>query len=131
MGTLVMREVLPGRRQSWTQRVKIDGQRVYMTVSEYPNGRPGELFVDVSKQGTFLRGVMSALARTVSVALQCGADVGIIVKTLRGLDYPPQGRVEGSAHVRECLSVTDWIALELEAKYLAAPEPEQEGGDGG
>lgn len=113
-----MREPLPDRRpRSWTQKVRIGGQTVYMTVGEYPDGRPGELFIDVSKAGTFLRGVMSALARTASVALQCGADVSVVVHALRGANYPPNGIVEGSAACQECWSVTDWIACELAAHY--------------
>lgn len=123
MGTLVARQYLPERRRSWTQKVRIDGQTVYLSVGEYSDGRPGEIFVDVSKQGTFLRGVMGALARMVSIALQCGADVGVIVHALRGLDYPPSGPVEGSASVSMCASVTDWIAAELEARYLQPLEP--------
>lgn len=120
--TLTMREVLPDRRRSWTQSVRIDGQRVYLCVGEYDDGRPGEIFVDVAKQGTFLRGVMGSLARMVSVALQCGADVTIVVHALRGIEYPPKGRVEGSTTVDECLSVTDWIASELEARYMTPPD---------
>jgi ribonucleoside-diphosphate reductase alpha chain len=113
-----MRQAMPERRHSWTQKVRIDGQAVYMTVGEYADGRPGEIFIDVSKQGTFLRGVMEALARTVSIALQCGADVSVIVHALKGLDYPPNGRVEGSSAVDTCSSVTDWVASELKSVYM-------------
>ena len=119
MGTLKMRQPLPDRRRSWTQKVVSDGQTVYLCVGEYDDGRPGEIFVDVAKQGTFLRGVMGALARTVSIALQCGADVAVVVHSLRGANYPPNGRVEGSDAVAGCLSVTDWIAAELAARYMA------------
>lgn len=123
MGTLLMREPLPDRRHNWTQRVRIDGQSIYLCVGEYADGRPGEIFVDVSREGTFLRGVMGSLARMVSIALQCGAGVDVIIHALRGLDYPPAGAVEGSDTVTECYSVTDWIAQELEARYMR-PEPE-------
>ena len=122
MGTLtrfIMRDPLPDRRRSWTQRVCIEGQTIYLCVGEYDDGRPGEIFLDASKQGTFLRGVLGSLARMVSIALQCGAEIGVIIHALRGLDYPPAGPVEGSADVKECLSVTDWIASELEARYCA------------
>lgn len=114
-----MRRFLPARRRNWTQSVTVGGQRVYLCVGEYEDGRPGEIFVDVSKQGTFLRGVMGALARMVSIALQCGAEVGIVAHALRGLHYPPNGPVVGSSVVKECDSVTDWIAAELGARYGA------------
>ena len=117
-----MREPLPDRRRSWTQKVRIAGQTVYMGVGEYADGRPGEIFIDVAKQGTFLRGVMAALARTISIALQCGADVEFVVQALRGGCFPPDGIVEGSSSVKEATSVTDWIASELEARYLAPPQ---------
>ena len=116
---LDMREPLPDRRRNWSQRVKIGGQTCYLSVGEYEDGRPGELFVDVSKAGTFCRGVLGTLARTVSIALQCGADVSVVVHSLKGANYPPNGRVEGSDAVAGCLSVTDWIAAELAARYMA------------
>lgn len=127
MWSLLMREPLPDRRYSWTQRVVIDGQSVYLTVGEYEDGRPGEVFIDVSRQGTFLRGVMGSLARTISVALQCGAGVDVIVHALRGLDYPPAGPVSGSPSVTECVSVTDWIASELRARYMDPPAVADDG----
>ena len=119
-----MREPLPDRRYSWTQRVVIDGQSVYLTVGEYADGRPGEVFIDVSRQGTFLRGVMGSLARMISISLQCGAGIEVVVHALRGLDYPPAGAVVGSPTVESCLSVTDWIASELCARYMEAPPQE-------
>ncbi len=122
MGTLTMREPLPTRRRNWTQRVRIAGQTVYLCVGEYADGRPGEIFVDVAKQGTLLRGVMGTLARSLSISLQCGAGIETVIYSLRGLDYPPAGIVEGSAAVKECCSVTDWIASELEARYAPPPE---------
>ena len=121
MRILAMREPLPDRRRSRTQRVRIGGQTCYLCVGEYDDGRPGEIFVDIAKQGTFLRGVMAALARTVSIALQCGADIETIIYSLKGGTYPPSGYVEGSANVKEVTSVTDWIAAELEAMYLGHP----------
>ena len=122
MGTLLMRERLPDRRHNWTQRVRIDGHSIYLCVGEYDDGRPGELFVDVSREGTFLRGVMGSLARMASIALQCGSGIEAVIHALRGLDYPPSGAVEGSDAVIQCDSVTDWIAQELEARYVR-PSP--------
>ncbi len=115
---LAMREPLPDRRRSWTQKVRIGGQVVYLCVGEYDDGRPGEIFVDVAKAGTFLRGVMGQLARSLSIALQCGADVATIIHMLREHDYPPNGLVTGSPTVDHCCSVTDWMASELEAQYI-------------
>lgn len=124
MGSLTMRELLPDRRNSWTQKVRIGDQTVYLTVGEYADGRPGEIFIDVSKSGTFVRGMLSTLARTVSIALQCGANLDMVVYMLREHNFPPNGPVQGSRDVKECLSVTDWIASELEAYYLKSEDSE-------
>lgn len=118
-----MREVLPNKRRHWTQRVRIGGQTLYLCVGEYPDGRPGEVFLDIAKQGTLLRGVMNSLARVVSLALQCGCGVEQVVSTLKGMDYPPDGPVEGSV-VGECKSLTDWVAKELSAHYLEERVPD-------
>lgn len=119
-----MREPIPDRCRSWTQKVKIEGQSVYLCVSEYDDGRPAGIFMDMAKCGTFARGVMGDLARAISVALQCGAGVETAVAMLRGADYPPRGPVSGSQFVKDCGSVTDWVAAELEAEYITKRQPQ-------
>lgn len=118
MDLLIMREALPDRRRSWTRHVRIDGHSFYMGVGLYEDGRLGEIWLDTAKDGTFLRGVMGDLARTISIMLQCGAGVETAIYTLKGHYYPPCGQVEGSPNVQYCESVTDWIAQELEAEFL-------------
>lgn len=120
-GLAMARESMPDRRRSWTQHVRIEGQSCYLTVGEYPDGRPGEIFLDVAKCGSFVRGALGDLARAVSVALQLGVGVERAAYMLRGADYSPRGPVSGSPNVQHCESVTDWVASELEAAYLRAP----------
>lgn len=126
MGTLDMRRPLPDRRNSWTQKVRIGGQVVYLTVGEYEDGTPGEIWLDMAKAGTTMRGILGTLARTVSIALQCGADIKTVASMLRGHNYDPKGPVQGSSVVTECQSIADWIASELEAEYLEESERTQE-----
>ncbi len=118
----IMRELLPDRRRSWTQEVIIGGQDICLTVGEYDDGRPGEIWIEVAKEGTFTRGIMSILSRSISISLQCGADLDAICHSLRGIDYPPDGPVMPvngcTSKVTECYSVTDWVASELEDRYL-------------
>lgn len=118
------RERLPDRRTSWTQKVHIgDGnngnvkQTFYVTFGEYPDGRLGEVFIEAHKEGTFTRGIISGAARLTSIALQCGAKVEDVVHSLRYLNFPPNGPVEGSPVVKQCTSVLDWIAQEIVAAY--------------
>lgn len=119
------RERLPDRRASWTQKVHIDNKAYYLNCGEYPDGRLGEIFIDAHKEGTFSRGVLSALARLASIALQCGAPVDQIVKALRHLNFPPRGSVEGSENVKECSSLCDWIAQEIERAYCQPANDER------
>jgi len=112
------RERLPDRRSSWTQKVRIEGQTFYLCCGEYEDGRLGEIFLEAHKEGTFARGVLSALARMTSIALQSGVSVLEVVGALRHLNFPPRGAVAGSEVVMQCTSLTDWIAQELEAIYL-------------
>ena len=112
----------PDRRKNWTQKVKIEGQTFYACFGEHPDGRLIEIFVDAARQGTFVRGIMDALARVISVALQCDVPASELVKALRGLNYPPQGEVIGSARVTEVSSVSDWLAKEIESVYLQKAE---------
>ena len=117
------RTKLPDRRRQWTQKARIGGNVYYLAVGEYPDGSIGEVFLDAHKHGTFARGILDALARTISVALQCGTPLVEICKALRGLSYPPEGTVMGSDQVTEATSVVDWIAQELEAAYTKRTPP--------
>lgn len=113
-----MREQLPNRRRVWTQTAKIEGQRFYLSVGEFPDGRPGELWIEAHKTGTFARGVLDTVARVASIALQCGAELEDIVAAFKGMSFPPSGFVDCS-NVRMCTSVVDWVAQELEAQYAS------------
>lgn len=114
------RERLPDRRGSWTQKVRIGEQTFYATFGEYADGRLGEVFIEAHKEGTFARGILGSLARMASIALQNGVPVEEIVRTLRHLNFPPNGAVDGSQSVKKAASVADWIAQEIEAAYVKA-----------
>jgi ribonucleoside-diphosphate reductase alpha chain len=114
------REKLPYRRLSWTQKVKIDGQTFYLTVGEFPDGRPGEVWLEASKCGTFTRGALDSLARTVSLLLQAGTPIEDITKSLSLLNFPPNGEVYGNgSNANKVTSVSDWVAQELSAVYCS------------
>jgi ribonucleoside-diphosphate reductase alpha chain len=114
------RKMLPPRRKGWTQKCRIGdtGQSFYLRTGEYEDGTLGEIFLDAHKEGTFTRGILDSLARTVSVSLQSGTSLEVVVKTLRLMHYPPNGPVEGSDMVSSCTSIADWVAQELEAYYI-------------
>jgi hypothetical protein len=118
------RERMGDRRRTWRQKVVIvddaTGSRTgfYVDFGEYSDGRLAELFVTSSKMGTFARGTMDSLARSVSLALQCGTSPHEMAKTLLGQCYPPAGRVEADGSlVTECTSIADYIGREIMACY--------------
>lgn len=108
---------LPDRRPMWTQAVLIGRQRVYASFGEYEDGRLGEVFLTTCKQGSFARGVIDALARQVSLALQYGVPVDEVAEMLTGLNFPPHGEVVGSPNVSGCMSVVDYLGKEILASY--------------
>lgn len=125
---MVMRGRLPDRRRSWTQTVEIPDfngvfQRFYLTCGEFPDGRLGEIWIEAAKEGTFLRGMVGAMARSVSITLQTQTPPGSrpeeVVHMLRELSFPPQGVVRADkTEVKLCTSVADWIAQEIENVYI-------------
>lgn len=118
---------LPDRRKTIRYSVKIEGQRFYLDCGEYDGGRLGEIFITCAKGGSFLRGMLDTAARLVSKMLQDGKPIEEIVEILRCHDFPPNGSVEGSQHVKEAKSVPDWIAQELYHAYCSGVQmPKQE-----
>jgi ribonucleoside-diphosphate reductase alpha chain len=82
-----VRELLPVRRSHETTKVKHGKRSVFVAVGRYPDGRPGEVFIDTAKEGTELCSLMDAFAMMVSLALQHGCPVDLVVKALK--DFEP------------------------------------------
>ena len=122
-GRYVMREPLQGRRRTWRQKVRIvdstsGSHTFYVDFGEYEDGRLGEIFITTHKTGTFVRGTLDSLARSVSLALQSGTLPHDMARQLRGQDYSPQGLVEAAGStVVTCTSIADYIGQEILANY--------------
>jgi ribonucleoside-diphosphate reductase alpha chain len=113
------REMLPWRREKgFTQKVKIDGQSVYLHVGEYEDGRPGEIFLELAKQGSTLRGMGNLFAISVSIGLQHGVPVREYIKNFLLTKFEPAGIVEGHKHIKMVSSIADYVARELAITYL-------------
>ena len=118
------REKMPDRRYTWTQKIKIPNaqgvlQAFFVSFGEYADGRLGEVWIEAHKEGTLVRGMAGALARQASMAIQCGAGLEEVVKSMRYLDFPPHGLVVGeTTKVTHCTSLPDYIAQEIELAYL-------------
>lgn len=113
-----VRRALPKRRKSSTYKFHIADLSGFFTVSEYEDGTPGELFINVSKQGSTLSGLMDSFAISVSHGLQYGVPLKSYVKTLRGTSFAPAGLTD-DADIRTASSITDYIVRRLALDYLS------------
>jgi ribonucleoside-diphosphate reductase alpha chain len=105
-------------RNSKTYKFQIADLEGYFTVGEYEDGTPGELFINVSKQGSTLSGLMDSFAISVSHGLQFGVPLKSYVKTLRGTSFAPSGMTDDS-DIRTASSITDYIFRRLALDYLS------------
>ena len=117
-----MRERLPNRRKSVTQKLKINGQSVHFSVGLYPDGRPGEVFIDMHRTGTAVRAWCESTAKLISLMLQYHIPLSEIVEVLAGHCTEPYGSVPvtGHATVREASGVLDAIIRSLALDHLAS-----------
>lgn len=122
---MTRRRKLPSRRYSWTQKARVAGQVVHLGVGEFPDGTPGEVFLDCAKAGSAVRAMLNAIAIFMSLGLQHGVALKLFVDAMKGVEFEPSGVVEHSGNVREAESILDYVARELEAAYLL-PTPKKE-----
>ena len=112
-----IRERLPRRRQSVTFAFRVADCEGYVTVGEYDDGRPGELFLRVSKQGSTLAGIMDAFAISVSHGLQYGVPLHAFVEAFTNMRFEPAGMTD-DADIRFASSLLDYIFRRLAVDYL-------------
>ncbi len=113
-----VRRLLPRRRHGNTYKFHIADLKGFFTVSEYEDGTPGELFINVSKQGSTLSGLMDSFAISVSHGLQYGVPLKSYVKSLRGTSFAPSGMTD-DPDIRTASSITDYIMRRLALDYLS------------
>ncbi len=112
-----VRKELPQVRNSKTFKFTIDNVRCYMTVGEYDDGTPGELFVQIAKMGSTLRGVMDAFAVSVSYGLQFGVPLKNYVRNFTNTSFAPAG-ITDDPEIRTTSSIIDYIFRRLGKTYL-------------
>lgn len=113
-----VRRELPKARAAKTFSFTVAGSHGYMTVGEYDDGTAGEIFINVSKQGSTLRGVLDAFAISVSHGLQFGVPLKDYVKSFRGMSFAPAG-ITDDPEIRTASSILDYIARRLGLSYLS------------
>ena len=112
------REKLPGRRKGYTQKAVVGGHKVYLRTGEYDDGRLGEIFIDMHKEGAALRAMMNNFAIAVSVGLQYGVPLEEFVDAFTFTKFEPAGMVQGNDSIKNATSILDYIFRELAVSYL-------------
>ena len=112
------RNRLPRSRQSRTFSFRVTDCHGYMTVGEYDDGRPGEIFLTVAKQGSTLAGIMDAFAISVSHGLQYGVPLRSYVEAFTNMRFEPAGLTD-DPELRIATSIVDYIFRRLALQYLS------------
>jgi ribonucleoside-diphosphate reductase alpha chain len=116
-----VREKLPRNRSSRTFEFRVADCKGFVTVGEYTDGRPGEIFLKVSKQGSTLAGIMDAFSISVSYGLQYGVPLRNFVEAFTNTRFEPAG-ITDDAELRIATSILDYIFRRLAVDYLSYEE---------
>jgi ribonucleoside-diphosphate reductase alpha chain len=112
------REKLPNRRKSYTQKATVGGHKVYLHTGEYEDGRLGEIFIDMHKEGAAFRSLMNNFAIAISLGLQYGVPLEEFVDAFTFTRFEPAGLVQGNDTIKNATSILDYIFRELAVSYL-------------
>lgn len=115
---IAKRRKLPDRRTGYTQKVKINGQSVYIRTGDYENGQLGEIFIDMHKEGAAFRSLLNCFAISISLGLQHGVPLDEFVDAFVFTRFEPSGVVSGHKRIKMSTSVIDYIFRELAVTYL-------------
>ncbi|MDF0581052.1 vitamin B12-dependent ribonucleotide reductase [Bradyrhizobium yuanmingense] len=113
------REKMPDRRKGYTQKAVVGGHKVYLRTGEYDDGRLGEIFIDMHKEGAALRSFINNFAIAVSLGLQYGVPLDEYVDAFTFTRFEPAGPVQGNDSIKYATSILDYVFRELAVSYLS------------
>ncbi|MEE9311226.1 MAG: vitamin B12-dependent ribonucleotide reductase, partial [Planctomycetota bacterium] len=111
------RERLPNRRKGYTQKAVVGGHKVYLTTGEFDDGRIGEIFIDMHKEGAAFRAMMNNFAISISLGLQYGVPLEEYIDAFTFTKFEPAGIVMGNDAIKNATSILDYIFRELAISY--------------
>ena len=115
---MAQRSRLPDRRKGYTQKASVGGHKVYLRTGEYEDGRVGEIFIDMHKEGAAFRSLMNNFAIAISIALQYGVPLEEFVEAFTFTRFEPSGVVDGNDSIKMATSILDYLFRELAVSYL-------------
>src|SRR5258707_8391027 len=111
------RERMPDRRKGYTQKAVVGGHKVYLRTGEYDDGRLGEIFIDMHKEGAALRSIINNFAIAVSLGLQYGVPLEEYVDAVNFTRFEPPGPVQGNDSIKYATSRLDYWFRDLAVSY--------------
>ena len=112
------RRKLPDERKSITHKFSVAGHEGYIIVGMYQEGTPGEIFIKMAKEGSTLSGFMDGVAVSISIGLQYGVPLRILVDKLTNTRFEPSGFTENPS-IRYASSILDYLARWLGGKFIS------------
>ncbi len=121
-----VRRKLPAERRALTHKFNIGGHEGYITVGMYDDGQPGEIFLVMAKEGSAISGLMDSFATAISLALQYGVPLKVLIDKFSHVRFEPSGHT-GNPEVPFAKSIVDYIFRWLASKFLTTEEKLQAG----
>lgn len=110
------RQSLPPTRRSVTHKFSIAGHEAYLTIGLYEDGRPGEIFMKMAKEGSTMKGMMQGFCRAFSLAMQYGLPLDEAVERFKNMRFEPSGPTS-NPEIPHATSIIDYVARYLEHHY--------------
>ena len=112
------RSKMPDRRKGYIQKVSIGDHKIYLHTGEYDDGKVGEIFIDMNKEGELARSLMNNFAIAISLGLQYGVPLDEFVDAFIETKFEPSGEIKGNDRILNASSILDYIFRELAISYL-------------
>tara|TARA_B100001123_G_scaffold290938_1_gene324344 strand:- start:1100 stop:1960 length:861 start_codon:yes stop_codon:yes gene_type:complete len=112
------RSKMPDRRKGYIQKVTIGNHKIYLHTGEYDDGKVGEIFIDMNKEGELVKALMNNFAIAISLGLQYGVPLDEFVDAFIETKFEPSGEITGNDRILNASSILDYIFRELAISYL-------------
>jgi len=112
------RSKMPDRRKGYIQKISIGDHKIYLHTGEYDDGKVGEIFIDMNKEGELVKALMNNFAIAISLGLQYGVPLDEFVDAFIETKFEPSGEIKGNDRILSASSILDYIFRELAISYL-------------
>jgi ribonucleoside-diphosphate reductase alpha chain len=119
------RRILPAEPKSITHGFNIAGHEGFLHVDLYNDGRPGQIFIRMAKEGSLIAGLLDGFSTAVTIALQHDIPLVVLCERYIGTRFDPSG-FTGNTEIPRATSIADYVFRWLKLKFVKQSEPQQE-----